>query len=67
LCLDITYDGPAFDVLSSTDEGGDEAELLGMGSKLIRKLADSADYRREGDANMLSLTFGLKSLLAPDN
>jgi glutaminase len=67
LCLHITYDGVAFDVLSSTDQGGDEVELIGMGSKLIRKLADSADYQREGDANMLSLTFGLKSSIAPDN
>jgi ankyrin repeat protein len=66
LLIVVNYDGSGYDVLSPSESGGDDLELSGMGSKLIRKLANSADYRRDGDANILSLAFELSGSVAAD-
>jgi anti-sigma regulatory factor (Ser/Thr protein kinase) len=66
LLLGVTYDGDAFNVLSPSEAGDDAIELSGMGSKLIEKFTDSADHRREGDMNVLSLAFGLAGSIATD-
>jgi len=61
LRIGITDTGTHFDLLSMTgpDLGADIAErqIGGLGCFLIRSLADEVTYRREGDRNVLELSF----------
>lgn len=61
LRIDITDTGAPFDLLSMTvpDLGADIAErqIGGLGCFLIRALADDVTYRREGNRNVLELSF----------
>ncbi|MDD2336170.1 MAG: ATP-binding protein [Geobacteraceae bacterium] len=61
LRIGITDTGVPFDLLSVTepDLGADIAErqIGGVGCFLIRSLTDDVTYRREGDRNVLELSF----------
>ena len=59
LTVELEDGGPAFDPLVVRGEPGDELEsrdLGGVGLPMIRQLADSVRYRRDGDRNRLSLS-----------
>ncbi|OPY87056.1 MAG: Serine/threonine-protein kinase BtrW [Smithella sp. PtaU1.Bin162] len=59
--FEIRDEGISFDPLSLTEPDRnmplDERRIGGMGVFLIRKMADQVQYRREGNSNILTLTF----------
>ena len=59
----VTDDGRAFDPLAheAPDPTGDleTMDISGMGIELLRQLTDDASYRRDGEQNILTLSFGL--------
>lgn len=57
--LVIAGDGREFDPLSQSAPDLEDAEMSGMGSKLIRKLTDDVSYRRSNDQNIVTLAFRL--------
>jgi anti-sigma regulatory factor (Ser/Thr protein kinase) len=57
-------DGREFDPLSQSAADLEDAEMSGMGSKLIRKLTDNASYNRSNDNNVITLAFRLGASFA---
>jgi len=62
LIIQLTDTGIPFDIdtLSDPDDldaGLSERKIGGLGVFLIRKMVDEVKYRREGDKNILTLTF----------
>lgn len=59
--IEILDSGIPFDVFSGAapdlDAGVEERPIGGLGIFLIRRLASTAEYRREGGTNVLSLLF----------
>ncbi len=60
LRFSLTDDGPAFDPLGAakadTEAALEDREVGGLGVHLVRQLASSAAYSRQGDKNHLALT-----------
>jgi anti-sigma regulatory factor (Ser/Thr protein kinase) len=61
--LDIRDQGAPFDPLAASgpdlDAGVDERPIGGLGIFFVRQMADGLAYRREGDANVLTVRFAL--------
>mgnify|MGYP003572629382 FL=1 len=55
----VTSDGREFDPLSQSAADLEDAEMSGMGRKLIRKLTDNVSYTRSNDNNVVTLAFRL--------
>ena len=53
----VTSDGSEFDPLSQSAADLEDAEMSGMGRKLIRKLTDNVSYTRSNDNNVVTLAF----------
>lgn len=55
----VTSDGREFDPLSESATDLEDAEMIGMASKLVSELTDSVGYQRCDDKNVIALTFKL--------
>jgi glutaminase len=53
----VTNDGREFDPLAPSAPDLEDAEMSGMGIKLIRNLTEDVGYRRSNDKNVLTLAF----------
>lgn len=61
LLIEIRDEGASFDPLSLADPDVEadisKRKIGGMGVFFIRKMTDKVAYRREGDSNVLTMTF----------